>query len=227
MELEVKAVLICHDKRIADGLSQYLGGHGEIVCFRVLAVCGGHLDLAGLRERSALTIRRPVFRRADRRVIRTFAEELQRVCEISVCQRVALDRAIDRAVGRAGGLTVGLPCELQIEVNAAFQPQHERKVNVRLHGFTLLVLLYGMGLHGQDIVLKLCTVRQRHVQHTARFRFLRYAVAHGNPHIGDLCIFRVETGEVQLIAQSAAVKLGKQYTLADRLSGRTDHGACL
>ena len=97
---------------------------------------------------------------------------MQRVCEISVCQRVALDRAIDRAVGRAGGLTVGLPCKLQIEVNAAFQPQNEREIHVCLHGFALLVLLRRMSLYGQDIVLELCAVRQRHIQHAARIRFL-------------------------------------------------------
>ena len=84
-----------------------------------------------------------------------------------------------------------------------------------------------MGLHGQDIVLKLRAVRQRHIQHAARIRFLRYAVAHGDLHTGDLCIFRVEAGEVEFIAQSAAVELGKQDALADRVSGRTDHGACL
>ena len=172
LQLEIETILIRYDERIADGLPQHLGGHGEIIGFRVLAVCGGHLDLAGFRERSAFAVRRPVFRHADRCIIRVFAEELQRVCEISVCQRVALDRAIDRAVGRAGGLTVGLPCKLQIEVNAAFQPQNEREIHVCLHGFALLVLLYGMGLHGQDIVLKLRAVRQRHVQHTACIRFL-------------------------------------------------------
>ena len=168
----------------------------------MLFVCVRDDDIEGTtRQESAFAVRRPVFRRADRCIIRVFAEELQRVCEISVCQRVALDRAIDRAVGRAGGLTVGLPCKLQIEVNAAFQPQHERKVNVRLHGFTLLVLLYGMGLHGQDIVLKLCTVRQRHVQHTARIRILRYAVARSDLHTGDLRVACVESGEINVIAQ--------------------------
>ena len=172
LQLEVKTVLICHDKRIADGLPQHLGGHGEIIRFRVFAVCGSHLDLAGFRKRSALAVRRPVFRRADDCVVRVFAEKLQRVCKAAICQRVALDRAIDRAVGRAGGLTVGLPCELQIEVNAALQLQNERKIYIRLHGFALLVLLHGMGLHGQDIVLKLRAVRQRHIQHAARFRFL-------------------------------------------------------
>ena len=48
LELKIQAILICHDERIADGLPQHLGGHGEIVGFRVLAVCRGHLDLAGL-----------------------------------------------------------------------------------------------------------------------------------------------------------------------------------
>ena len=81
-------------------------------------------------------------------------------------------RAIDRAVGRAGGLTVGLPCKLQIEVNAAFQPQNERKFHVRLHCLALLVLLRRMSLYGQDVILELCAVRQRHIQHAARIRFL-------------------------------------------------------
>ena len=152
---------------------------------------------------------------------------MQRVCEISVCQRVALDCAIDRAVGRAGSLTVGLPCELQIQVNAAFQAKQERKIHVCLHGFALLVLLHGMGLHGQDIVLKLRAVRQRHIQHAAHIRILRYAIARSDLHTGYFCVVRVEAGEVQFIAQSAAVELGKQHTLADRVSGRTDHGACL
>ena len=70
-------------------------------------------------------------------------------------------------------------------------------------------------------------VRQRHIQHAAHIRILRYAIARSDLHTGYFCVVRVEAGEVQFIAQSAAVKLGKQYTLADRLSGRTDHGACL
>ena len=48
LQLEVKAILIRHDECIADRLPQHLGGHGEIVGFRVLAVCRGHWDLAGL-----------------------------------------------------------------------------------------------------------------------------------------------------------------------------------
>ena len=48
LQLEIKSVLIRHDECIADGLSQHLGGHGEIIGFRVLAVCRGHWDLTGL-----------------------------------------------------------------------------------------------------------------------------------------------------------------------------------
>ena len=84
-----------------------------------------------------------------------------------------------------------------------------------------------MRLHGQDIVLELRAIRQRHVQHAARIHILRHAVAHGNLHAGDLRIVRVKAGEVNVIAQPAAVQLGKQDTLADRFSRRADHGARL
>ena len=84
-----------------------------------------------------------------------------------------------------------------------------------------------MRLHGQDIVLVLRAVRQRHVQHTARIRILRYAIARSDLHTGDLRVVCVESGEINVIAQSAAVQLGQQHTLADRFSGGADHGACL
>ena len=227
LQLEVKAVLIRHDECIADRLPQHLGGHGEIVGFRVLAVCRGHLDLAGLRERAALTVRRPVFRRADDRIVCVFAEEGQRICKSALGQRVALDRAADRSVGRTGSLTGRLPGELQIQIDAAFQPQHERKFHVRLHGLALLVLLRRMSLYGQDIILELCAVRQRHIQHAAHIRILRYAIARSDLHTGDLRVVCVESGEINVIAQSAAVQLCKQHALANRFSGGADHGACL
>ena len=172
LELKVKAVLICHNKRIADGLPQHLGGHGEIVGLCVLAVCCGHLNFAGFRERPALAVRRPVFCRADDCIVCVFTQKGQRICKSALGQRVALDRAADRPVGRTGSLTGRLPGELQIQINAALQAKHERKFHIRLHGLALLVLLCRMGLYGQDIVLKLRAVRQRHVQHTARFRVL-------------------------------------------------------
>ena len=227
LQLEIKSVLIRHNECIADGLPQHLGGHGEIVGIRVLAVCRSHLDLAGFRERAAFAVCRPVFRRADDCIVCVFTQKGQRICKSALGQRVALDRAADRPVGRAGGLTGRLPGELQIEVNAAFQPQHERKFHIRLHGLALLVLLCRMRLHGQDIVLVLRAVRQRHVQHTARIRILRYAVARSDLYAGDLRVVCVESGEINIIAQSAAIQLGKQHALADRFSGGADHGACL
>ena len=227
LELKVKAVLVCHDERIADRLPQHLGGHGEIVGLCILVVCRGHLNFARFRERPAFAVRRPVFRRADRRVVRALTKEGQRVCKFAVCQRVALDCAADRPVGRAGGLTGRLPGELQIEVNAALQAKHERKFHVRLHGLALLVFLCGMRLHGEDIVLELRAVRQCHVQHAARICILLYTVAGRDLYAGDLRVVRVEAGEVNVITQSAAVQLGQQHALADRLSGRADHGACL
>ena len=84
-----------------------------------------------------------------------------------------------------------------------------------------------MGLHSQDIVLVFCAVRQRHVQHAARIRVLRYAISNSSLHASDLRVVCVETGEANIIAQSAAVQLGKQHAFTDRFSGRTDHGACL
>ena len=84
-----------------------------------------------------------------------------------------------------------------------------------------------MRLHSQDIVLVLRAVRQRHVQHTARIRILRYAVAHGDLYASDLRIVCINAGEINVIAQSAAIQLGKQHALADRFSRRADHGACL
>ena len=84
-----------------------------------------------------------------------------------------------------------------------------------------------MGLHGENIVLVLRAVRQRHIQHAAHIRILRYAVARSDLHTGDLSVVRVEAGEAKIIAQSAAVQLGEQDALADRFAGRTDHGACL
>ena len=66
-----------------------------------------------------------------------------------------------------------------------------------------------MRLRGQDIVLVLRAVRQRHVQHTARIRILRYAVAGRDLYAGDLRVVCVKAGEVQFIAQSAAVELGQ------------------
>ena len=84
-----------------------------------------------------------------------------------------------------------------------------------------------MRLHGEDIILELRAVRQRHVQHTANVCLLRHTVARSDLYAGDLRVVRVETGEVNVIAQPAAVQLGKQYALSDRVSGRTDHGACL
>ena len=227
LQLEIKAILIRHNECIADGLSQHLGGHGEIIGFRVLAVCRGHWDLAGLRERAALTVRRPVFRRADDRIVCVFAEEGQCVCKSALGQRVALDRAIDRAVGRAGSLTGRLPGELQIQINAAFQPQHERKLHIRLHGFAPLIFLRRMGLHGENIVLVLRAVRQRHIQHAAHIRILRYAIARSDLHTGDLRVVCVDAGEVNVIAQPATVQLGQQHTLADRAARCADHGSCL
>ena len=84
-----------------------------------------------------------------------------------------------------------------------------------------------MGLHGENIVLVLRTVRQRHIQHAAHIRILRYAIASCYLHTGDLRVVCVESGEINVIAQSAAVQLCKQHTLADRFSGGADHGACL
>ena len=84
-----------------------------------------------------------------------------------------------------------------------------------------------MCLHGEDIVLVLRAVRQRHVQHTARIRILRYAVAGRDLYAGDLRVVCVKAGEINVIAQPAAIQLGKQHALADRFSRRADHGACL
>lgn len=84
-----------------------------------------------------------------------------------------------------------------------------------------------MRLRGQDIVLVLRAVRQRHVQHTARIRILRYAVAGRDLYAGDLRVVCVKAGEINVIAQPAAIQLGKQHALADRFSRRADHGACL
>ena len=84
-----------------------------------------------------------------------------------------------------------------------------------------------MRLHGEDIVLELRAVRQCHVQHAARICILLYTVAGRDLYAGDLRVVRVEAGEVNVITQSAAVQLGQQHALADRLSGRADHGACL
>ena len=84
-----------------------------------------------------------------------------------------------------------------------------------------------MGLHGENIVLVLRTVRQRHIQHAAYIRILLYTVARSDLHTGDLRVVRVKTGEVNIIAQSAAVQLCKQHALANRFSGGADHGACL
>lgn len=84
-----------------------------------------------------------------------------------------------------------------------------------------------MRLHGQDIVLVLRAVRQRHIQHAAHIRILRYAIARSDLHTGDLRVVCVESGEINVIAQSAAVQLCKQHALANRFSGGADHGACL
>ena len=227
LQLEIKSVLIRHNECIADGLPQHLGCHGEIVGLRVLAVCRGHLDLAGFRERAALAVRRPVFCRADDRIVCVFTQKCQRICKSALGQRVALDRAADRPVGRTGSLTGRLPGELQIQINAALQAKHERKFHVCLHGLALLIFLRGMCLHGEDIVLVLRAVRQHHIQHAAHIRILRYAVARSDLYAGDLRVICVESGEINIIAQSAAIQLGKQHALADRFSGGADHGACL
>ena len=65
------------------------------------------------------------------------------------------------------------------------------------------------------------------VGRAAHIRILRYAIASCYLHTGDLRVVCVESGEINVIAQSAAVQLCKQHALANRFSGGADHGACL
>ena len=188
--MQVKSVFICNNKRVVNGLPQHLGGHGEVIRFRIASVWNVHLNFAGHVQIAAVRAA-PVAGAFDLRVVGAVTEKFQIVDEKTVRERIALDRAVDRCVRAAGGLSVRLPRQLQIEVNAALQTQNKGEFRVRFDCLAVLVFLHGVGADGEDVVLVVRAVRERHLNCAARVRLLWYAVARGDLHASDFRVIRV------------------------------------
>ena len=159
LELQIQTVFVGNHKCIAERLAGDAGCNGDIVGLGVLAVRGGHLERAGLRQASACAIRRIVIRADEFRLAGALSEKIEAVLEEPVRQGVAFDSACDRAVCVARRLPVRLPAETEIQIDAGFEAENEGELNIRFDGLALLVFLRGVGLHGEDVVLVFRAVR--------------------------------------------------------------------
>ena len=147
--------------------------------------------------------------------------------EEAILNGVAFDGAGDGAVrearrlGRGGQ---GLPAHLEIKVNAGLQTQNEGELDVGFDGLALLVFLGGRGLHGENIVLKICAVWQRHGDCAACVDLAWGFIPSCEKCPGDDGILCVESGEIEAVRQGSVVQLREQDTLTDRLAGGADDG---
>ena len=84
-----------------------------------------------------------------------------------------------------------------------------------------------MGADGEDVVLVVRAVRERHLNCAAGVHILITPVADRELHTGNFRVVRVQTGKLYVIAKLAVIQLRQQHALADFFFRCADHTACL